>query len=71
MDEKKGHGLDRNPLISFGAGGRDRTVDLLIMNQMGMHDNYLILKDMFSTACRLPAVYPLVFEAVRSTLTPR
>ncbi len=34
LAEKKGYGMDRNPLIFSGAGGRDRTVDLLITNQL-------------------------------------
>jgi len=55
LAKRRGHGWNRNPLNSLGAGGRNRTVDLLITNQMTRQDNYLIFKCIFSTACTLPA----------------
>ncbi len=45
--KRKGCGRDRNPLNSLGAGGRNRTVDLLITNQMARQANYLILRVFF------------------------
>ena len=52
---KKGPRHLRNPLKALGAGGRNRTVDLLITNQMGRQDNMLIPLEMFLAACTLPA----------------